>query len=400
MKAITLKAGREKSALRYHPWIFSGAIDEVVGDPKLGDVVEVYSYHSDFLGLAAYSPKSQIRGRFWTFGSEGKNTQIDREFFSDILDRAIAARKSRGFDIANKEIAFRLINAENDGIPGCIIDKYADIYSVEILAAGAEVNRQVIYELLAEKTGCRGIYERCDSDVRQKEGLPLRTGTVFGEVPDEPVIINENGILFPIDVKNGHKTGYYLDQRDARRRIGELAAGKKMLNCFCYTGGFGLYALRGGADHVYQVDVSKDALKLAKEGIMRNKLATAKATHVEADVFQYLRKCRDKAETFDFIVLDPPKFVESKDNLQKGCRGYKDINLLAMKLLAEGGMLATFSCSGLMEMDLFQKIIADAAADAHRRVQIIERFSQPADHPVNTAFPEGQYLKGLLLQVI
>ena len=400
MKAITLKAGREKSALRYHPWIFSGAIDEVIGDPALGDVVEVYSYHSDFLGLAAYSPKSQIRGRFWTFGSEGKNVKIDRDFFSDILDRAIAARKSRGFDIEDKSSAFRLINAENDGIPGCIIDKYADIYSVEILAAGAEVNRSTIYELLAEKTHCRGIYERCDSEVRKKEGLPLRTGTVFGEVPDEPVIIDENGILFPIDVKNGHKTGYYLDQRDARRRVGELSKGKKVLNCFCYTGGFGLYALRGGCEKVYQVDVSKDALKLAKEGIMRNKLSTAHATHVEADVFTYLRKCRDKAETFDFIVLDPPKFIESKDNLQKGARGYKDINLLAMKLLAEGGMLATFSCSGLMEMDLFQKIIADAAADAHRRVQIIERFGQPADHPVNTAFPEGQYLKGLLVQVV
>ncbi len=397
MKAITLKAGREKSALRYHPWIFSGAVDEVIGDPTLGDTVEVYSYKSDFLGLAAYSPKSQIRGRFWTFG-EKRN--IDRDFFSDLLDRAIAARKSRGFDIEDKVSAFRLINAENDGIPGCIIDKYADIYSVEILAAGAEVHRNTIYELLAEKIHCKGIYERCDSEVRKKEGLPLRKGTVFGEVGDEPVIIDENGILFPIDVKNGHKTGYYLDQRDARRRIGELSRGKKVLNCFCYTGGFGLYALRGGCEKVYQVDVSKNAIKLAKEGIMRNKLSTAHATHVEADVFQYLRRCRDRAETFDLIVLDPPKFIESKDSLQKGARGYKDINLLAMKLLAEGGMLATFSCSGLMEMDLFQKIVADAAADANRRVQIIERFGQPMDHPVSTAFPEGQYLKGLLLQVV
>lgn len=397
MKAIELKAGREKSALRYHPWIFSGAVDNVQGDPQLGDTVEVYSYRGDFLGLAAYSPKSQIRGRFWTYGERGN---IDRDFFSEILDRAIAARKSRGFDIADKENAFRLVNAENDGIPGCIIDKYAEYYSVEILAAGPEVHREIIYELLAEKTGCKGIYERCDGDVRVKEGLKLRTGAVFGEVPDEPVKIKENGISFLVDIKNGHKTGYYLDQRDARRRIGELAAGKKMLNCFCYTGGFGLYALRGGAEHVYQVDVSKDALKIAKEAIMRNKLPTAKATHVEADVFQYLRRCRDKAETFDFIVLDPPKFVESKDNLNKGARGYKDINLLAMKLLAEGGMLATFSCSGLMEMPLFQKIIADAAADAGRRVQIIERFGQPADHPVATGFPEGQYLKGLLVQVI
>lgn len=396
MKAITLKAGREKSALRYHPWIFSGAINEISEEPTLGDTVEVYSYNSDFLGVAAYSPKSQIRARFWAFNEK---VEINKDFFSDILDRAIADRKSRGFDICDKTNAFRLINAENDYIPGCIIDKYGEIFSVEILSAGAEVNRQIIYELLAQKTNCKGIYERSDCDVRKKEGLEIRTGTVYGEVPDT-VIINENGILFPIDVKNGHKTGYYLDQRNARKRIGELSYGKKMLNCFCYTGGFGLYALRGGCEKVYQVDVSKDALKLAKEAIMLNKLPTARATHVEADVFAYLRKMRDKAETFDIIILDPPKFIESKDNLNKGARGYKDINLLALKLLNEGGMLATFSCSGLMEMDLFQKIIADAASDAHKRVQIIERFGQPADHPVNTAFPEGQYLKGLLLQVV
>ena len=396
MKLITLKAGRDKSAIRRHPWIFSGAIDTVSGDPEFGESVEVYAYNGDFLGIAAYSPTSQIRARFWSFFEK---TKIDELFFEERLETAIQLRESRGFSISNPLSAFRLIYAENDGIPGCIIDKYGEYYSVEILAAGPEKHREIIYKVLAKKTGCKGIFERCDSDVRKKEGMEKRTGVVYGIVPETPIPMEENGIRFLIDIRNGHKTGYYLDQRDARKRIGELSSGKKVLNCFCYTGGFGLFALKGNASHIYQVDVSKSALKIAKELLIENKLPTAKATHTEADVFQYLRKCRDKGETFDLIVLDPPKFVEAKDHLQKGARGYKDINLLAMKLLSPNGMLATFSCSGLMDMSLFQKIIADAASDAKKDMQIIERFGQPADHPISLAFPEGQYLKGLLVQL-
>lgn len=396
MKAITLKAGREKSAIRRHPWIFSGAIDKVLGDPSLGDSVEIYSYAGDFLGMGAYSPSSQIRARFWNF-EEKRN--IDEEFLSKVLDQAIASRLSRGFDVSDKLNAFRLVNAENDGIPGCIIDKYGPYFSIEILSAGAEVFREIIFKLLAEKTGCTGIIERSDSEVRTKEGLPLRKEVAYGNVPTDPVPMNENGIFFDIDLWNGHKTGYYLDQRDARKRIGEIAKGKTVLNCFCYTGGFGLYALKGGAKHVQQVDVSKDALKIARDLVLKNKLPTSEITHTQADVFTYLRQCRDKGLQFDLIVLDPPKFIESKDSLNKGARGYKDINLLAIKLLSPGGRLATFSCSGLMEMSLFQKIIADAAEDAKRSAQIIERFGQPADHPVKTSFPEGQYLKGLLIEV-
>lgn len=396
MKLITLKAGRDKSAIRRHPWIFSGAIDTVSGDPEFGESVEVYAYNGDFLGIAAYSPTSQIRARFWSFFEK---TEIDELFFEERLETAIQLRESRGFSISNPLSAFRLIYAENDGIPGCIIDKYGEYYSVEILAAGPEKHREIIYKVLAKKTGCKGIFERCDSDVRKKEGMEKRTGVVYGIVPETPIPMEENGIRFLIDIRNGHKTGYYLDQRDARKRIGELSSGKKVLNCFCYTGGFGLFALKGNASHVYQVDVSKSALKIAKELLIENKLPTAKTTHTEADVFQYLRKCRDKGETFDLIVLDPPKFVEAKDHLQKGARGYKDINLLAMKLLSPNGMLATFSCSGLMDMSLFQKIIADAASDAKKDMQIIERFGQPADHPISLAFPEGQYLKGLLVQL-
>lgn len=392
---LVLEEGKEKSATRKHPWIFSGAIRRVQGEPKPGDTVEVRSAYGEFLGLAAYSPESQIRARFWTFR---ERLPINREFFSRLLDKAIENRKSRGFDIHDPKSAFRLVYAENDGLPGCIIDKYARIVSIEILSAGAEKFRKEIYGLLAEKLAPDGIIERCDSDVRAKEGLPLRKGVVYGDVPKEPVEILENGIRFDIDVWNGHKTGYYLDQRDARAEVGAFASGKRVLNCFSYTGGFGLFALKNGAVSVTEVDVSKEALAIAQTLIRKNGFDENRAELLEADVFSYLRKCRDSRKEFDLIVLDPPKFIENKSHLAKGSRGYKDINLLALKLLAPGGMLATFSCSGLMTMDLFQKIVADAALDAHREVQIVHRFGQPADHPVKTSFPEGQYLKGLLLQ--
>lgn len=392
---LFLAEGKEKSAQRFHPWIFSGAVARVDGEPLAGDTVEVLSAHGEFLGLAAYSPASQIRARFWSFKDRAP---IDREFFSKLIDRAIANRQSRGFDVHDAKSAFRLIHAENDGFPGCIVDKYADVLSVEILSAGAEKFRHTLYELLAEKLSPKGILERSDSEVRAKEGLPLRKEVVFGNVPKTPVEMTENGILFEIDVWNGHKTGYYLDQRDARFEVGKFARGKRVLNCFSYTGGFGLFALQNGAESVTEVDVSKDALDIAKNLIAKNGFDLSKAELIEADVFAYLRKCRDSRKTFDLIVLDPPKFVENKSHLAKGSRGYKDINLLALKLLSPQGILATFSCSGLMEMNLFQKIVADAALDAGRNVQIIKRFGQPADHPVKTAFPEGQYLKGLLLQ--
>lgn len=394
---LVLEAGKEKSAVRKHPWIFSGAVHHVKGNPSAGDTVEVRSAHGEFLGLAAYSPESQIRARFWTFG---ECTPIDKDFFSKVLDRAIESRKSRGFDVFDPQAAFRIVHAENDGIPGCIIDKYAGIISVEILSAGAEKFRHTLYELLAEKLSPQGILERCDSDVREKEGLPLRKEVVFGNVPTEGVEMVENGIRFDIDVWNGHKTGYYLDQRDARFEVGKFARGKRVLNCFSYTGGFGLFALQNGAESVTEVDVSADALKIAENLVQKNGFDTGRAEFLEADVFSYLRKCRDSRKTFDLIILDPPKFIENKSHLAKGARGYKDINLLALKLLSPKGMLATFSCSGLMEMDLFQKIVADAALDAHRDVQIIGRFGQPADHPVKTSFPEGQYLKGLLLEAV
>ncbi len=395
ISAVVLVRGKEKSAIRNHPWIFSGAIQHVIGNPQSGETVEVRSAQGEFLGYAAYSPDSQIRARFWTYR---ERTPIDRNFFANVIDRAIENRRLRGFDVKDPTAAFRLIHAENDGIPGCIVDKYADFLSIEILSAGAEYFRTTLYEILAEKTGAKGILERCDADVREKEGLPLRKGIVYGDVPRTPIEMRENGIRFDVDIWNGHKTGYYLDQRDARFEVGKFAQGKHVLNCFSYTGGFGLFALQNGASLVTEVDVSQEALHIADSLIQKNGFDKSRVELVEADVFAYLRKCRDSRKTFDLIVLDPPKFIENKAHLEKGARGYKDINLLAIKLLNEHGILATFSCSGLMEMGLFQKIVADATQDAHRTMQIIKRFGQPADHPVKTSFPEGQYLKGLLLQ--
>lgn len=393
---VLLAEGREKSLLRRHPWVFSGAIADGRGEPAPGDTVEVRDSRNRPLGLGAWSPASQIRVRMWTFDN---STPVDADFFKSAVARCAAARRSRGF-IFDDTSAFRLVHAENDGLPGCIVDRYGRYLVIQFLSAAWEKWGSTLVEALrAADPECRGILERSDADVRAKEGLSERVGVLYGSVPQEPVVIVENGMRLRVDLWKGHKTGYYLDQRDARRRIGEIAQGRRVLNCFCYTGGFGLFAARGGAISVEQVDVSADALNLARAHAEINHLAIENIVHTEADVFAYLRKLRDRAQTFDLIVLDPPKFVDSQSSLEKAARGYKDINLLAFKLLAPGGMLATFSCSGLMGADLFQKIVADAASDARRPAQILEKFGQPADHAVATAFPEGFYLKGLLCQV-
>lgn len=393
---VILAPGREKSLLRQHPWVFSGAIADQRGSFSAGCTVEVRDSKNRVLGLGAWSPHSQIRVRMWTFS---ENTSIDAAFFQQRLENCVRARLSRGF-VFDDVSAFRLVHAENDGLPGCIVDRYGRYLVVQFLAAGWECWRSDwVKALLVAEPDCLGILERSDADVRSKEGLESRVEVLAGHVPTDPVEIVENGMRLCVDLWKGHKTGYYLDQREARFRIGQLSQGKRVLNCFCYTGGFGLFALRGGAASVEQVDVSSDALALAAEHARLNQLDCPELVHTEADVFAYLRKLRDRAQTFDLIVLDPPKFVDSQSSLEKAARGYKDINLLAFKLLAPGGMLATFSCSGHMGSDLFQKIVADAASDAKKSAQILEKFGQPADHAVSTAFPEGFYLKGLLCQV-
>lgn len=392
--SVILQPGREKSLLRRHPWIFSRGIEKTVGRTNSGDTVDVYANDGAWLGRGAWSPESQIQVRIWTFE---ENESIDNAFFQRRIATAQASREDL---IARHGLTgYRLIAAESDGLPGITIDKYADVLVCQLLSAGAEKHRDKIVWALTKQFPQCSIYERSDVAVRKKEGLELTTQVLHGDVPEE-VVIEENGVKIIVNVKNGHKTGFYLDQRDNRAIAAKYVKDKDVLNCFCYTGTFGSYALAAGAKSVTNIDVSDLALTTAKRNVEINNLDTSKSEFLNLDVFQALRDFKQESRTYDQIILDPPKFVDSKSSLVRACRGYKDINMLAMQIMKPGGILCTFSCSGLLGFDLFQKVVADAALDAGRTVQIIERLSQSADHPVSTNYPEGFYLKGLVLKVL
>ncbi len=393
MSSITLKIERDKSMLRRHPWIFEGAIEKTEGRMNSGDTVDVLASDGTWLAKAAFSPESQIRARVWSFT---KSEAIDNVFFKRKLEQALA-RKQEILKKHNTN-AFRLIAAEADGLPGITIDVYVNVVVVQLLSAGAEKHRSKILWAILQLYPDAVVHERSDVDVRKKEGLTPLVQTLHGELPDS-VIIEENGVKIYVDLINGHKTGFYLDQRENRRIAASYCAGKRVLNCFSFTGTFGLYALAAGASHVINVDASESALGLSGKNIEINGLDKSKVTHLKKDVFQLLRDYKEAGTTFDVIVLDPPKFVDSKHNLNKASRGYKDINRLALSLLNDNGTLLTFSCSGLMPQDLFQKIIADAALDAQRDVFFVQRLAQSEDHPVSGNFPEGYYLKGLVCKV-
>ncbi|USD39175.1 class I SAM-dependent methyltransferase [Ferrimonas sp. SCSIO 43195] len=392
--SVVLVKGREKSLQRRHPWVFSKGIKKVNGNPGLGDTVEVLSHDGRWLGRGAYSPQSQIRVRLWSFDA---NDNIDESFFRRRIERAQAGRDAlpREHEISG----YRLVAAESDGLPGVTIDRFNDVLVCQLLSAGADAWRDTLVKVLSDLYPECAIYERSDVDVRKKEGLAPTTGLLKGELPPQPMAIKENGLQLLVDVVTGHKTGYYLDQRDNRLASSRYVKGRSVLNCFSYSGGFGTYALKAGASHVVNADVSAPALALAKQNAELNGLDLSKAEFVEADVFKLLREYRDQGVQFDVIILDPPKFADSKAQLMGACRGYKDINMVAMQILKPGGTLLTYSCSGLMESNLFQKIVADAAIDAGRDAQIIERLSQAGDHPIGSAFPEGFYLKGLAVRV-
>jgi 23S rRNA (cytosine1962-C5)-methyltransferase len=386
---IYLVKGREKSLLRRHPWVFSRGIHRIDGTPELGETVEVLDHKGNWLGRGAYSPHSQIRVRMWTFD---KNESVDKAFFVRRLKKAQQWR-----DVLAKRdglSGYRLIGAESDGLPGITIDRYQDYFVCQLLSAGAEFHKETLIEALLECYPNANIYERSDVAVRKKEGLKQTTGVLAGNMPPAFVEIEENGVKILVDIINGHKTGFYLDQRDSRHASMKYVNGKRVLNCFCYTGAFGLYALKGNAKSVINVDVSQPALDIAKKNTELNQLSVENAEFVNADVFKLLRDYRERGEKFDVVIMDPPKFAESKSQLLGACRGYKDINMLAMQILNPNGVLLTYSCSGLMDNNLFQKIIADAALDAKREVKFIERFSQASDHPLDSAYPEGFYLKG------
>lgn len=395
MAKLILNPGKERSVLRRHPWLFESSIAHLNGRARAGDTVEIESEHGRPLGRAAFSPTSQIRARLWTFDPE---ESIDDAFFKRRVAQAVARRDALP-QLTGQE-GRRLIHAESDGLPGIIADQYRDTVVVQLTSAGADKWRNAIVGALIKATGCARVYERSDSEVRGLEGLQPTTGWLHGEAPTTPCSIVENGVRLGIDIAGGHKTGFYLDQRDNRRLLGALSAGKSVLNCFCYTGGFSLQALAGGATEVLSIDSSGPALAQARANLALNpQLPADRAIWQEDDVFQALREFKKAGRQFDIIVLDPPKFAPSAAHADRAARAYKDINLLACRLLKPGGLLMTYSCSGGIGLELFQKIVAGAALDAGREARIVERLAGAADHPVALNFPEGEYLKGLLIQV-
>jgi 23S rRNA (cytosine1962-C5)-methyltransferase len=394
MPQLIVSPGKARSLFRRHPWLFAGAVDRLVGRARPGDTVEVVAGRQ-VLAKAAWSPASQIRARIWSFDP---NEIIDDAFFKRRVAAAVARRAVLP-GLAEQQ-GLRLIHAESDGLPGVIADRYGDTVVLQLTSAGADKWREAIAGALTKATGCARIYERSDSEVRKLEGLEPRTGWLRGEAPAGDVVIEEHGIRMAVDYAAGHKSGFYLDQRDNRRLFGELSAGRRVLNCFCYTGGFSLQALAGGATGVLSIDSSEPALAQARANLAANPgLAAGRAEWRGADVFEQLRRLREANETFDLIVLDPPKFAPSANMAARAARAYKDINLHGFKLLSPGGLLMTCSCSGGVGLDLFQQIVADAALDAGRDARIVRRLQGAADHPVALAFPEGEYLKGLLVQV-
>jgi 23S rRNA (cytosine1962-C5)-methyltransferase len=390
---LWLKQGREKSLRRKHPWVFSGAIERVEGAPGVGDAVDVVTASGEFLARAAYSPASQIRARVWTFAP---GEAVDAAFLRRRLQRAVESRRRLG--MLDEQGACRLVFSESDGLPGLIVDRYAHYLVCQFLSAGADVWRSTIASLLVEICSPHGIYERSEGGARHKEGLPSQRGVLAGEEPPREIEVLAGGARLVIDVVSGQKTGAYLDQQRNRKRVAAYARDAEVLDAFAYTGGFAIACLRSAARSATLIDSSADALALAERETAANDVAD-RCTFVVANVFDELRALRQTGRQFDLVVLDPPKFVHSAEQVNAGSRGYKDINMLALQLVRSGGALATFSCSGHVDALLFQKIIAGAVLDAGRTAQILERLSQPADHPVATEFPEAEYLKGLILRV-
>ena len=407
MKTVVLKSKRDYSVRRRRPWVYSGAIDVEPSGIGVGETVAVADASGETLGYGSYSPASQIRVRMLSFDAK---TVPDAAFVRGLVASAVGRRAD--FFAHGYTNAVRLVNAESDRLPGVVADYYAGYVVVQLTSAGADAHRDEIADaLMTFAPFCLGVSERLDLKDREKEGLVARvadesgSGTeVFrvlrGAEPPAEIEIVEGPCKFLVDVRKGHKTGFYLDQRDARMLVGSLANGCEVLNCFSYTGGFGLFARACGAAKVTQVDISGDALAMAKKNEQLVHMCGTTMEYVEADVFEYLRKCRDEGKSFDMIVLDPPKFAATKSQVMKAARGYKDINLLAMKLLKPNGYLATFSCSGAMTPELFDQVLAEAAVDAKKDFQVIARTRQGLDHPVALSFPEGFYLKGVILRSI
>ena len=397
---LILKKGKERSLLRRHPWIYDTAVHKVTGKPQSGETVRVVGADGRFLAWAAYSPVSTLRARCWSFKVDDV---IDARWFEKKLSDAILAREG----LRERTNAIRLIFGEADGLPGLIVDQYDQCLVTQFQSAGVEAHRELIADLLMKLTGAQTIFDRSDAATRQREGLPIRSELLRGEEPPVAIEVVEDGVKYGVDVRIGHKTGFYVDQRESRLTAQKVAEefkrkngrGMRALNCFCYTGGFSLALLKGGAAEVVSVDSSQEALDMAAANAKRNGFDGTSAKFVCEDVFTYLRKLRDAGEKFDLVILDPPKFASNHHHVDRAARAYKDINLNGLKLLNPGGQLFTFSCSGAVDVDLFQKIIAGAVFDAKVDAWAIGRFGGGLDHPLLMTYPEGEYLKGLHLLV-
>jgi len=389
---LVLRPGKERSLIHRHPWVYPGSIARVEGRVASGTLMRVESSDGRFLAWGAYSPDSTLRARMWSFV---ESEHPDEAWLQARLDEAIRRRAP----LAARTDAVRLVFGEADRLPGLILDRYRDQLVVQFLAAGVEAWREPILAMLPFLTGCRDIYERSDAAARSREGLAPREGVVSGRQPDEAVEVCEDGVRYQVDVRHGHKTGFYIDQRDNRQMLAALAAGRTVLNCFCYTGGFTLAALKAGAREAWSIDSSADALVRARTQQHLNGLA-APSHWIEGDVFDQMKAMLAEGRRFDLIVLDPPKFAPSSQHVERAARAYKQLNMHALRLLNPSGSLLTFSCSGAVSVDLFQKIVAGAVFDARVDVQMVKRLQAGEDHPVLMTHPEGEYLKGLLLQRI
>jgi len=396
---LLLKPGKERSLKRRHPWVYDTAVANVRGRPKAGQLVALRAHGGDWLAWGAYAPDSTLRARCWSFV---ETDAIDEGWFGTRVAESVRRRAP----LVEATSATRLVFGEADGLPGFVADRYDDQLVVQLQSCGAETERETLLDALLQATSCKAIYDRSDSATRKREGLAPSSGTVRGPEPAELVDVHEHGLRYKVDVRRGHKTGFYIDQRDNRRLVQDLASrlarggidAPRGLNCFCYTGAFSLAAHRGGRGETWSIDSSADALALAQMQWEANGFPPASARWQDADVFEALRALRTAGETFDLIVLDPPKFAASHHHVERAARAYKDINLNALRLLRPGGFLLTFSCSGAIDVDLFQKIVAGAVIDAGVDCQLLGRLSAGEDHPMSMVHPEGEYLKGLVLR--
>lgn len=395
---LILKKGKERSLLRRHPWVYDTAVQKLSGKPANGETVCVRNADKRFLAWAAYSEASTLRARCWSFD---ENEMINRDWIAAKIEKALAARAH----LFERTSAVRVIFGEADQLPGLVVDRYGDWFVTQFQAAGVEAWREDIADILMQQPGIKGIFDRSDAATRHREGLTERVETLRGQEPPQEIEVIEDGVRYGVDVRKGHKTGFYIDQRESRLLAQRLAAefkrrhgrGMRALNCFCYTGGFSLALLAGGAAEVVSVDSSEEALAMAARNAARNGFNDERAQWVQADVFEYLRRAREAGETFDLVILDPPKFASSHRHIDRAARAYKDINLNGLRLVAPGGDLLTFSCSGAMDVGLFQKVIAGAVIDSKREAWMVARLGAGCDHPLMMTCPEGEYLKGLQL---